>query len=98
MTVTLQRGNDVLSTPFCKGYISISIFLDFGELLDQQLKHIISEFADIMEKQQGLPPHRGYLDHKVKITGYPLRRRINKLSIPEYKEQTRQCTEIIKEG
>ena len=36
MIVTPQRGNDILSTPFCKGYISISIFLP---TLHTQIKH-----------------------------------------------------------
>ncbi len=41
---------------------------DFGEKFDQQLKHLIAEFADITEEPQGLPPHRGHLDHKLKLT------------------------------
>ena len=44
---------------------------DLGEQFDQQLKHLITEFAYVTEKPQGLPPHRGHLDHKVKLTGYP---------------------------
>ncbi len=42
---------------------------DFGEQFDQQLKHLIIEFADVTEEPQGLPPHRGHLDYKVKLTG-----------------------------
>jgi hypothetical protein len=34
---------------------------DFGEQFDQQLKHFITEFADVTEEPQGLPPHRGHL-------------------------------------
>ncbi len=45
---------------------------DFGEKFDQQLKHLITEFADVTEEPQGLPPHRGHLDHKVKLTSYPV--------------------------
>jgi hypothetical protein len=71
---------------------------DFGEQFDQQLKHLITEFADITEEPQGLPPHRGHLDHKVKLTGYPPRQRRNRLSVPEYEELKRQCTELFKEG
>ncbi len=57
---------------------------DFGEQLDQQLRHLVMEFADITEESQGLPPHRRHLDHKVKWTGHPPRQRRNILSIPEY--------------
>jgi hypothetical protein len=39
---------------------------DFGEQFYQQLKHLNTEFAEITEEPQGLPPHRGHLDHKVK--------------------------------
>jgi hypothetical protein len=60
---------------------------DFGEQFDQQLKHRITEFADVTEEPQGLPPHRGHLDHEVKLTGYPLRQRRNRLPVPsEYEE------------
>ncbi len=45
-----------------------------------------------------MPHHRGHLDQKVKLTGYPLRQRRNKLSVPEYEELKRQCTELFKEG
>ena len=44
---------------------------DFEEQLDQQLKHLITEFADVTEKSQGLTPHRRHLDQKVKLIGYP---------------------------
>jgi hypothetical protein len=71
---------------------------DFGEQFDQQLKQLITEFADITEEPQGLPPHRGHLDHKVTLTGYPPRQRRNRLSVPEYEELKRQCTELLKEG
>jgi hypothetical protein len=62
---------------------------DFGEQFDQQLKNLITEFADVMEEPQGLPPHRGHLDHKVKLTGYPPRQRRNRLSVHEYEELKR---------
>jgi len=71
---------------------------DFGEQLEHQLKHRITEFLDVTEEPQGLPPHRGHLDHKVKLTSYLPRRRRNRLSMPEYEELKRQCTEHIKEG
>jgi hypothetical protein len=70
---------------------------DFGEQYDQQLKHLITEFADVTEEPKGLPPHRGHLDHKVKLTGYPPRQRRNRLSMPEYEELKRQCTELFKD-
>ena len=56
---------------------SASFKSDLGEQIDQQLKQLITEFADGMEEHQRLPPHRGHLDHKVKLTGYPHRQRRN---------------------
>jgi hypothetical protein len=47
---------------------------DLGEQLYQQLKHHTIEFADITEDPQGRPPHLGHLEHKVKLTCYPLNR------------------------
>ncbi len=71
---------------------------DFGEQFDQQLKHLITEFADVTEEPQRIPPHRGHLDHKVKLTGYPPRERRNRLPVHEYEELKRQCTELFKES
>jgi hypothetical protein len=45
----------------------------FEDQFDQQLKQLITKFADVTEEPQGLPPHRGHLDYKVKLTGYPPR-------------------------
>ncbi len=59
---------------------------DFREQFDQELRHLITEFADVTEEPQVLPPHRGHLDHKVKLICYPPRQRRNKLSMPEYEE------------
>jgi len=61
-----------------------SVKSDFGEQFDQQLKQLIMEFADVTEEPQGLPPHRGHLDHKVKLTDYPPRQRRSRLAVPEY--------------
>jgi hypothetical protein len=71
---------------------------DFGEQLDQQLKHIITEFADVTKEPQGLPPHRGHLDRNVKLTSYPPRLQRNRLSAHEYEELKRHCTELFIEG
>ena len=38
------------------------------------------------------------LDHKVKLTGYPPRQRRNRLTVPEYDELKRQCTELFQQG
>ena len=38
------------------------------------------------------------LDHKVKLTGYPPRQRRNRLTVPEYDELKRQCTELFEQG
>ena len=51
----------------------------YGEHFDQQLKHIITDFADVTEEPRGLPPHRGHLDHAMKLAGYPPRQRRNRL-------------------
>jgi hypothetical protein len=72
--------------------------IDFGEQLDQQLRHLMTEFADITEKPQGLLPHQGHLDRKVKLTCYPPRQRINRFSLPKFEELKRRCTELFKEG
>ncbi len=66
---------------------------DFGEEFDKQLKEVITEFVEATEEPEGLPPHRGMLDHKVKLTGYPPRQRRNKLTLPKYDGLKRQCTE-----
>jgi len=50
-----------------------SVRSNLGEKFDQQLEQIITEFTGVTEKPQGLPPHRGRLDHKVKWTGYSQR-------------------------
>ena len=71
---------------------------EFGGHFNRQLKLLITEFADVTEEPQGLPPHRGHLDHKVKLIGYPPRQRRNKLSLLEYEELKRQCTELLEEG
>ncbi len=71
---------------------------DYGGQFYQQLKHHIMEFADITEELQGLPLHRGHLDHKVKLTGYSPRHKRNRLPVLEYEEIKRQCTELFKEG
>jgi uncharacterized protein YciU (UPF0263 family) len=34
-----------------------SVKSDFGDQFDQQLKHLITEFADVREEPQGLPKH-----------------------------------------
>ena len=66
-----------------------SVKSEFREQIDQQLKQLITEFADITEESQGLPPHWGHLDHNVKLTGYPTRKRRNRLSVPEHEELKR---------
>jgi hypothetical protein len=58
------------------------------------IEQLITEFADGKEEPQGLPSHRGHLDHKVKLNGYPHRQRTNWLPLPEYEEVKRQ---LIKE-
>ena len=43
---------------------------DFGEQIDKHPKQLITKFVDVTEEPEGLPPHRGMLDHKVKLIGY----------------------------
>jgi len=47
MTITLQRGNDVLSTPFCKGYILFySILKSQKDLLLSLYSHLKKQNLD----------------------------------------------------
>ena len=50
---------------------SESIKTDFGLELDIQLKELVIEFLDVTQEPQGLPPHRGIFDHKIRLTAYP---------------------------
>ena len=73
-----------------------SIKTDFGPELDTQLKKLVTEFVDVTQEPQELPPHRGIFDHKIRLTAYPKRQRRNRLSVPEYEEIKRQCTDLFK--
>jgi hypothetical protein len=42
-----------------------SVKSEFGDPFDQQLNQLITEFLDVTVEPQGLPPHRGHLDHRV---------------------------------
>ena len=53
---------------FAKDLATIKSY--FGEPFDEQLQQVITDFADVTEESQGLPPHRGHLDYKVKLIGY----------------------------
>jgi hypothetical protein len=86
----------LISLHFAKDLAAIKS--DFKEQFDKQLKRLVTEFADVTEEPQGLPSHQGHLDHKVKLIGYPPRQRRNILSLTEYDELNRQCTEFFKEG
>ncbi len=48
-----------------------SIKMDFGPEQDTQLKKLVTEFADVTQEPQGLPPHIGIFDHKIRLTAYP---------------------------
>ena len=84
-----KNNGDVFLIPLHFGEDLAPVKSKFGEQIDQQLKQLITEIADVTEEPQGLPPHRGHLDHKVKLTGYPPSQRRNRLSIPEYEEVKR---------
>ena len=47
-----------------------SVKIDFGDQFNQQLKQLVTEFANVTEEPQGLSPHRGHLNHKMNLTGY----------------------------
>ena len=55
--------------------------MDVGLELDAQLKELVTEFADVTQEPQGLPPHRGIFDHTIRLTAYPKRQRRNHLSV-----------------
>ncbi len=69
MTVTPQRGNDVLSTPFCKGYISFSIFL---RRATQMLQH--SSSPTLRSNNTPPPGQTIHLSRSPRLTirSYPL--------------------------
>ena len=50
-----------------------SIKTDFVPELDIPLEELVTEFADVTQENQGLPPHRGIFDHKFRLTAYPKR-------------------------
>jgi hypothetical protein len=61
----------LVSLHFSEGLESIKT--DFGPELDIQLKELITEFTDVTQEPQGLPPRRGNFDHKIRLPGYPKR-------------------------
>jgi hypothetical protein len=86
-----KNTNDVFLISFHFAEHLASVKNDFGEQFDQQLKQLITEFADVTEEPEKLTPHPGHLDHKIKLTGYPPRQRRNRLSVPKYEELKGQC-------
>ena len=71
---------------------------DFGEDYDERLRSLVEEYADVASDFVGLPPKRGELDHKVKLTGIPRRQRRNRLSPAEFAELKKQCTDLFAQG
>jgi putative transposase len=43
-------------------------------------------------------PHVIYFYHNIRLTLYPKRQRRSRLSVPEFEDLKRQCTEILKQG
>jgi hypothetical protein len=66
-----------------------SIKKDFYTEFDIQLKELVIEFVDVTQEPQGLPPHRGIFDYKIRLTAYPKRQRRNRLSVLDYEELKR---------
>ncbi len=60
-----------MSIPFSEELESIK--MDFGSELDTQLKKLVTELADVTQEPEGLPPHRGVFDNKIRLTAYPKR-------------------------
>jgi len=75
-----------------------SIKMDFGPELDKQWKELTTEFVDVTQEIQGLPPHRGIFDPKIRLTAYRKRQRRNRLFAPKYEELKRHCTDLFKQG
>jgi hypothetical protein len=75
-----------------------SIKTAFSLELDTQLKELVAQFPDVTKETQGLPPHRGIFDHKIRLTAYPKRQRRNRLFVPEYEELKRQCIDLFQQG
>ena len=75
-----------------------SVKTGFGSEYDDEIKSLIEEFEDITQDFKGLPPHRGKYDHKVKLTGTQRRQRRNRLSVPEFEELKKQCTDLFEQG
>jgi len=57
-----------------------------------------TEFADVTHEIQGLPPHKEIFDHKIRLTVYPKRQRRKCMSVSEYEDLKRQCTDLFKQG
>jgi hypothetical protein len=66
-----------------------SIKTKFGPEFDTQLKELITEFVAVAHDPQGLPPHRGIFDHKIRLTDCTKRQRRNRLSALECEELKR---------
>ena len=75
-----------------------SVKTDFGEDFDEKIQSLLNEFEDVAQDFKGLPPHRGDLDHFVKLKGYPKRQRRNRLSPPEFEELKKQCIDLFEQG
>lgn len=71
---------------------------DFGDEYDQKLRELVNEFSDVSEEFKGLPPDRGDLNHKIRLTGEPRRQRRNRLSPAEFAEVRKQCTDLFANG
>ena len=71
---------------------------DFGEDYDSQLRELVEEFSDVTEDFKGLPPDRGKLNHKIRLSGTPRRQRRNRLSPAEFAEVKSQCTDLFANG
>ena len=66
-----ERELFLVSLHFLEGLESIKT--DFGPESGTQHRELVTEFVDVTQEPQGLPPHRGIFDHKIRLTAYPKR-------------------------
>jgi hypothetical protein len=87
----------LLSLQFAKEFQTIKTDLFCSEL-DTQLKELITDFADVTKDPQGVSPHRGICDHRTRLIAYSKRWRRFRMSVLEFEELKRQCTNLFKQG
>jgi len=75
-----------------------SIKIGFGPELDTQLKELLTKFVGVTQDPHSLPPHRGIVDHKIRLTAYSKSQRRYRMCVPKYEELKRQCADFFTQG